>query len=487
MSSKFAGVTFDDQAATPSDDAIIRRAILADGILTGCEVSYTGSTLTMTAGQLMICGRQVKHPSTQNWAVADATTGFARLVLTIDLTRTSSKDTFEQVVDTVEYASAADGFADLVQEDINASGTKYQIVAAVVSLTTGGISGIVSQLGQTSAVMGEKSVIIVTAPTGSTVTCTKGTTVKTATEKNGEWWFRNLDLGEWTLKATLGDQSATTKFNIEKFGVYYVSMAYRPTPEFTYTGDYEVVDDNDQPIEDFANWNGNWKIRFLTSGTFTVTNMYGWDGKVDVFAVGGGAGGGQYVRGYSGGAGGYTNTNKNVSINAGTQYFITVGAGGATGTNGGNTSGFDLVANGGYAASLGDGTGAGGNGGNGGGGGGPNSNEVPRGGNGGSDGNDGGKGVALGGKGQISTPGPNGETGNTREFGDIGGTLYAGGGGGIGAISGKGGENGGGDGGSPSSPEQNGDPNTGGGGGGGGLGTSGGSGIVIIRNAREVA
>lgn len=226
MSSKFAGVTFDDQAATPSDDAIIRRAILADGILTGCEVSYTGSTLTMTAGQLMICGRQVKHPSTQNWAVADATTGFARLVLTIDLTRTSSKDTFEQVVDTVEYASAVDGFADLVQEDINASGTKYQIVAAVVSLTTGGISGIVSQLGQTSAVMGEKSVIIVTAPTGSTVTCAKGTTVKTATEKNGEWWFRNLDIGEWTLKATLSGQTATQTVNITQFDVYRVTMSF---------------------------------------------------------------------------------------------------------------------------------------------------------------------------------------------------------------------------------------------------------------------
>ena len=46
-----------------------------------------------------------------------------------------------------------------------------------------------------------KSVIIVTAPTGSTVTCTKGTTVKTATEKNGEWWFKGLEIGTWTLRA----------------------------------------------------------------------------------------------------------------------------------------------------------------------------------------------------------------------------------------------------------------------------------------------
>ena len=283
MSSKFAGVTFDDQAATPSDDAIIRRAILADGILTGCEVSYTGSTLTMTAGQLMICGRQVKHPSTQNWAVADATTGFARLVLTIDLTRTSSKDTFEQVVDTVEYASAVDGFADLVQEDINASGTKYQIVAAVVSLTTGGISGIVSQLGQTSAVMGEKSVIIVdNLPTGSTVTCTKGTVTKTAAERNGEWWFKGLEIGTWTLRAEKdGEQPVTQKFEITEFGVYRVHMSFfTATIKVTYPagstctcskGDEVLTAGGTSGVKTFTVTSaGTWVIK-ITSGKYSAS------------------------------------------------------------------------------------------------------------------------------------------------------------------------------------------------------------------------
>lgn len=334
---------------------------------------------------------------------------------------------------------------------------------------------------------GDESEATITAANLQFYKYTVGTTLKTATEKNGVWRFNGLDVGLWLIKAEKESETpATQEFEIKEFGVYRVTLAFRLTPEFTYTGDYEVVDDDDQPIEDFAGWKDNWKIRFLTSGTFTVTNMYGWDGKIDVFAVGGGAGGGQYGRGYSGGGGGYTNTKKNTSISVNVPYTITIGAGGATGTNGGNTSGFDLVANGGYTASGPSVTGAGGNGGNGGGGG-ANSSAVPKGGKGGSDGNDGGKGVALGGKGQISTPGPNGETGNTREFGDISGTLYAGGGGGIGTIPGEGGENGGGDGESSSSPAQNGDPNTGGGGGGGSIGTSGGSGIVIIRNAREVA
>lgn len=145
--SNFTGVTFAQQKVLPSDDAIIRRNILSDGVLYGCQLSYSGSTLTMGAGQLLICGRQIRHPSAQNWAVADATSGFARLVLTVDLTRTSSKEVFEQVVDSIEYATSQDGFPELNQSDVNTTGSVYQVAACVVSLGTGGITGIVSQLG----------------------------------------------------------------------------------------------------------------------------------------------------------------------------------------------------------------------------------------------------------------------------------------------------------------------------------------------------
>lgn len=146
----FAGVTFAEQSVTPSDDAIVRRAILPDGILTGCAISYSGSTLTMASGQLMVCGRQIKHVTAQNWAVVDATSGYARLVLTIDLTRTSTEEVFDQVIDSIEYASAEDGFVELDQSDINTSGNRYQVAVCVVSLGTGGITGIVSQLGKSA-------------------------------------------------------------------------------------------------------------------------------------------------------------------------------------------------------------------------------------------------------------------------------------------------------------------------------------------------
>lgn len=309
-----------------------------------------------------------------------------------------------------------------------------------------------------------KSVIIVTAPTGSTVTCTKGTTVKTATEKNGEWWFKGLDIGTWTLKATLSGQTATQIVSITQFDVYRTAIVYRVTPEFTYTGDYGIVQDNDSTITDFSNWKGNWKIRFLTSGTFRITNRYGWNGKIDAFLVGAGGSGNS---GYgSGGGSGYTKTVKGLTLTENTDYHIIIGAGGIgvstlTGNTGGSTSAFSNTASGGTGGE----TRQGGRGGSGGG-------SVN--GTGGSDGSNGANGAYTGGTGQGST---------TREFGESGAKLYAGGGGGENAAGGDGGGAAGGF----NSSGGNAAANTGGGGGGTNdpyTSGSGGSGIVVIRNAR---
>lgn len=144
--SNFAGVTFANQHIAPEDDAAVRRAIFADGILTGCYLAFSGSALTMESGYLMLCGRQIRHADTQSWDTSGHTSGFARLLLTIDLTHTATEEEFNQVADTLEYADTLDNFADLVQEDINASGTKYQVQVCVLSLTSGGINGIIDPL-----------------------------------------------------------------------------------------------------------------------------------------------------------------------------------------------------------------------------------------------------------------------------------------------------------------------------------------------------
>ena len=129
-------------------------------------------------------------------------------------------------------------------------------------------------------------------------------------------------------------------------------------------GTYQVLDDG----------GGNWRIKFLSSGTFTpLKNMV-----IDAFLVGAGGGAGSSYCG-AGGAG-YTTTVRSVVLTANTAYSIVVGAAGTNGnpsSAGGETTAF-------------------------------------------TDGGDGTSSATTGGKGQGTT---------TREFGEADGTLYASGGG----------------------------------------------------------
>ncbi len=259
--------------------------------------------------------------------------------------------------------------------------------------------------------------------------------------------------------------------------------ASRITPEFTYTGDYEVADDSDNPISDFASWTGNWKIRFLTSGTLTFTSLNGAEGGIDVFLVGGGGGACGTNSNAGGGGGGYTKTVRAVQALVGVAYQIVVGAGGQPTKGGGTSSAFNESAEGGKSHSTT--TVNGGDGGSGGGARGDGNLGV--GGRGGSDGSDGFRGAgndATVGQGQKTT---------TREFGESANKLYSGGGAGGstgGAAAVAGGAGGGGNGGADDGVDTAatpGETNTGGGGGGGYKPAAGGSGIVIIRNAREAA
>lgn len=456
MSANFTGVTFPNQKVTPANDAVIRRAIFDDGILTGCDLSYSGSTLTMTAGQFMICGHQIIHPSSQNWAVTEATSGYARLVLTIDVTRTSTKDTFDQVVDEIQYATDANGFADLTTADINATGTRYQVAVCVVSLGPGGITGIASKLDMTEG-GGAGGVLTVTVSPGELVTVSNSDKSQAkAANASGVAVFKGLKAGPWTVAVTRnGKPTAKTVIVVTD---YSVSIPLSTIPEFTYTGDYEIVNDSDEPITVSQD---NWKIRFLTSGTLTFTNLNGAENGIDVFLVGGG-GNGETIRGARGGGGGYTKTVKGVSIAIATPYTVTIGA------SSGTSSAFGASANGASGA----------DGGSGGGGGGSSSGTS---GNGGSNGGNGTAGnVSNGGTGQGTT---------TREFGESTGKLYSGGGGGSAAYAGAAGDSTAGAGANFGGAAKNGVANTGGGGGGAYDGTAGrgGSGIAIIRNARGAA
>lgn len=130
-------------------------------------------------------------------------------------------------------------------------------------------------------------------------------------------------------------------------------------PILEYTGDCDVTCDKN-----------NWKVKFLTSGNLTTNELL----NVDVFLVGGGAGGGYaaysdlrnwgssewWIPG-NGGGGGYTKTIKNINIVSSNTYKITIGTGGKPNKNGESTSleGNDIK----YKVNGGEANGKGGSGG----------------------------------------------------------------------------------------------------------------------------
>ena len=69
-----------------------------------------------------------------------------------------------------------------------------------------------------------RGTIVVNAPTGSTVTCTRDDTVKTAAEDSGTWVFRNLEYGTWTVTGQLDGVSVSQEVVL---GPETVTLEYR--------------------------------------------------------------------------------------------------------------------------------------------------------------------------------------------------------------------------------------------------------------------
>ena len=180
-------------------------------------------------------------------------------------------------------------------------------------------------------------------------------------------------------------------------------------PKFTYTGTYEYIDDG----------GSNWRIKFLTSGTFTPLKAV----TIDVFLVGGGGSGSVGTKNSvaAGGGGGYTETFKKIELTANTEYYIEIGAGGYLN----DTSGMTLAGvAGGTTKAFGKSVPGGNGGGN-------NSGKVNFGGDGGSGGGDPtGSGGVNGSDGTGAEAG-SGQGKTTREFGEESGELYSSGGNGV--------------------------------------------------------
>jgi hypothetical protein len=262
---------------------------------------------------------------------------------------------------------------------------------------------------------------------------------------------------------------------------------------------------------DFSPNGNNWTPNNISSTT-SATNLVVFNSSttwtapagvssVNYLVVAAGGGGGNLAGG-GGGAGGYRAST--LSVTSGTTYTVTIGAGGASATQGGNSVFSSITSTGGGAGGLYDG-GTGGTGGSGGGGAGTSgttgssaggaatSGQGSAGGGATTTGGGGGGGGGAGGGGSNAGNGNGANAGNGSSSSSITGITYAGGGGGgnrafdagTGGSGGSGG--GGGGGGTNRLTPADGTVNTGGGGGGGGFGTSisstgasGGSGVVVL-------
>lgn len=142
------GITFDKRIVNSRDDARIREKMLSDGILAGCDMTYSGKDLTIGAGYFLIKGREleVSQPETVPSNTTE-TNGYGRLRIVLDLTAEPSETNFTQYRWEWDYQAANSGWPALTQEDIN-DGThnEYEAEFCIVKFTSGNISSVVSQL-----------------------------------------------------------------------------------------------------------------------------------------------------------------------------------------------------------------------------------------------------------------------------------------------------------------------------------------------------
>lgn len=193
----FQGINFANQRLLPSDDGRLYQNIFNDGALYGCGITYSGTKLTIAQGHLVIGGRQIEIESAEVLDVNQAVSGFAQIVIAIDLTKTATISTFNQISIEVRYAAAEDGFSTLTQTDINGSGSYYEAQLALLSLGTGGITGIVQNMPQAAfkgAAEGGGSSL--------NLHVVGGTAQPAEPKENTVWVNTNIDIHSYAFSAT---------------------------------------------------------------------------------------------------------------------------------------------------------------------------------------------------------------------------------------------------------------------------------------------
>lgn len=128
---------FDDQTITAAGLAAALRAVLTDGPLHGCEIGYSGTTVSIAPGRIILGGYIFRLSAAASVPVPSGD-GTVSIVAALDLSHPSTASSFEQI----ELRAEAGSYTP-VQNDLDAgTGNLYELILARVTVSGGAISGV---------------------------------------------------------------------------------------------------------------------------------------------------------------------------------------------------------------------------------------------------------------------------------------------------------------------------------------------------------
>ena len=144
----FKPITFDYQSVKSKNDGGLYNAIfIHDGIIWGCDVTVTATSVTFSSGEIIVGGRIVWVDGATTVQITNPIqNGYARIKARIDLTKEARPTEIEQFETVLEYSTTT-LFPDLAQEAINDTGTIYEQELVVVKIDAGNVTAITRKMG----------------------------------------------------------------------------------------------------------------------------------------------------------------------------------------------------------------------------------------------------------------------------------------------------------------------------------------------------
>ena len=139
----FKGITFAGQNVTPKNDGGLYNAHYGDGILWGCSMNISGDDLVIQSGEFIMGGRVVQVDGATNVDLSGRTlqTGYIQVIMNADLSQGEGNQWYPTFVE-----SATTTFPALTQGNINDTDTLYQLELAVVQISGGNLTAVVSKI-----------------------------------------------------------------------------------------------------------------------------------------------------------------------------------------------------------------------------------------------------------------------------------------------------------------------------------------------------